>query len=103
MDFISVFASSVISPVCVTSFAVSIKSCQITTGIKKYESFSKNKKKKRDKKMLLATSSLHSIKVLFSQALIDWYINRDKFVSISNVLGEYYEIKIPETSVKYTI
>ena len=40
-------------------------------------------------------------------ALIDSYINHDEFVSVNNVLREYYEmkkeIKNPETSVEFTI
>ena len=41
-------------------------------------------------------------KIIF-KALIDLYISHDEFVSVNNVLGEYYEItkkmKNPETSV----
>ena len=49
--------------------------------------------KKHDKTVLLAKSKL--------KALIDSYINHDEFVSVNNVLREYYETKVenPETSV----
>ena len=57
--------------------------------------------------MLLEKGKLNTIKVLISKALIDSYINHGEFVSINNVLGEYYKmkkgIKNPETSVEYTI
>ena len=36
---------------------------------------------------------LNTIEVLFSKALIDSYINHDKFISVNNVLSEYNEIK----------
>ena len=52
---------------------------------------------------MLAISKLNIIEGLFSQALIDSYINHDEFVSINNVFREYYEIKTPETSVKQTM
>ena len=42
--------------------------------------------KKHDKTVLLAKSKL--------KALIDWYINHDEFVSVNNVLREYYEMKV---------
>ena len=50
---------------------------------------------------------LDTIKVLISKALINLYISHDQFVSVNNMLREYYEmkeeIKNPETSVEYTI
>ena len=50
---------------------------------------------------------LTAIDVLISKALINSYISHDEFVSINNVLREYYEmkeeIKNSETSVEYTI
>ena len=36
---------------------------------------------------------LNAIKVLISKALIDSYNNHDDFVSVNNVLQEYYEMK----------
>ena len=57
--------------------------------------------------MLLGKDKLNTIEVLISKALIDSYISHDEFVSVNNVLREYYEmkkeIKIPGTSVEYTI
>ena len=78
----------------------------ITAGIKKYKSIIK-KKKKHDKILVLRKDKLNTIDVLISKALIDSYISHDEFVSVNNVLREYYEmekeIKNPETSVEYTI
>ena len=43
--------------------------------------------------VLLVKTKLNTIEVLVSKALIDSYINHDKFVSINNVLREYNEMK----------
>ena len=88
--------------------AVGIKLCAIIARIKKYKSIVKKKKKmKHDKKVLLGISKLNTIEVLISKSLIDSYISHDEFVSVNNVLREYYEmkkeIKNPETSVEYAI
>ena len=52
--------------------------------------------------MLLGKDKLNSIEVLISKYLVDSYISHEEFVSVNNVLREYYgmkeEIKIPETS-----
>ena len=89
------------------SSAVAIKICGITAGIKKGKSIIKKKKEKHDKIVLLAKSKLNSIEALISKALIDLYPSHDEFLSLNNVLIEYNEmkkeIKIPETSVEYTI
>ena len=56
---------------------------------------------------LLQQDKLTAIDVLVSKALINSYISHDEFVSINNVLREYYEmkeeIKNSETSVEYAI
>ena len=65
------FASLVGIPVGITRFAIGLKICVITTGIKKYKSTIKKKNKKYDKIVLLAKSKLNSIEVLISNALID--------------------------------
>ena len=89
---ISAFASLVCVPVGITSSALGIKICAITTGIKKYNSIRK-KKKKHDKTILLGKSKLNTIEIVISKALIDSYISHDEFVSVNNVLREYNEIK----------
>ena len=59
--------------------------------------------------LVLGKDKLNNIEVLIFETLIDLYISHDKyeFVSVNNVLREYYElkkeIKNPETSVEYTI
>ena len=56
---------------------------------------------------MLGKDKLNTIEVLISKALIDSYISHDEFVSVNNVLREYYEmkeeIKNPETSFEYII
>ena len=51
---ISAFASLVGIPIGITSFAIGLKICVITAGIKKYKSIKKKKKKKHEKIVLLA-------------------------------------------------
>ena len=81
----------------------------ITAGIKKYNSIIKKKKKKKkhDKIVLLGKGKLDNIEVLISKALIDSYINHDKFVSVNNVLRGYNEmkeeIKYTKNAMEYTI
>ena len=56
---------------------------------------------------MLAKSKSNSIEALISKALINSYSSYDEFLSLNNVSIEYNEmkkeIKIPETSVEYTI
>ena len=72
---------------------IKIKIFAITAGIKKYKSIVKKKKKKHDKRVLFRKDKLNNIEVLISKALIDSYISHDEFVSVNNVLREYYEMK----------
>ena len=51
--------------------------CAITAGMKKYNSIIK--KKKQDKTVLPAKSTLNSIEILISKALIDSNIGHDNF------------------------
>ena len=53
----------------------------------------RKKKKKHNKILLLAKTTLNSIEVLISKALIESNITHDEFVSINNVLKEYDDIK----------
>ena len=62
---------------------------KIATRAKKYKSIIKKKKKKHDKIVLLAKSTLNSIEVLISKALTDSNISHDEFALINNVLKEY--------------
>ena len=100
------FASLVGVPVGITSSAVGLKICALTAGIKTYKLIIKKKNKRHDKVVLLAKTKLNAIKVLVSKALINSYINLDKFVSGNNVLIEYEmkeEIENPVTTVEYAI
>ena len=67
----------------------------------------KKKKKKHDKIVLLGKTNLITIEVIISKALIDSCISHEEFVSVTNVLREYNEIKEEikdfETSLEYTI
>ena len=80
-------------PIGYTSFAIGIKICVIATGIKKYKSIIKKKKKKHDKIVFLAKSKLNRIEVLISKALIDSVISHEEFVLINNALKEYDNMK----------
>ena len=73
-----------------TNSAVGLK---ITAGIKKYKSLAKKRKKKQNKIVLLRKMKLDTIDVLISKSLIDSYISHDEFVSVTNVLKEYNEMK----------
>ena len=97
---ISISAFSSLAGIPITSSAIGLKICTITTGIKKYKSTIKKKKKKHDKIVLLATSELNSIDVLISKALMDSVIIHDEFVMINNVLKEYSEMKEEIKSLK---
>ena len=79
-------------PIGITSPAIGLKICKITTRIKKYSSIIK-KKKNHDKMLLLEKSKLDSIEVLNSKALIDSSISYDEFVLRNNVLQKYDDMK----------
>ena len=86
---ISAFASLVCVPVGITSSAVGLKICAITSGIKKYKSII-NKKKI----VLPGKDKLITIEVLISKPLIDSYVSHYKFVSVNNVLRYYATFKV---------
>ena len=68
------------------SSAIGLKNWAIASGIKKYKSIIKKKKKKHNKIVLLAKSKLTGIEVLISKALIDSDISHDEFALINYVL-----------------
>ena len=72
------------------SFAIELKICTITAGIKKYKSIINNKK---HDKLLLAKSKLSRKEVSIYMALINSNISHDKFVLINDVLKEFYYMK----------
>ena len=63
-------------------------------------------RKMHNKIVLLPTPKLDTSEVSISEALINLYINHDKFVSVNNVMGKYNEIKEkvknPGNDVEYT-
>ena len=64
--------------------AVRLKICAVTSGIKKYKSIIK-KKKKHDKTVLVEKNKSDAIEVLVSKALINSYM------SVNNVFRENNE------------
>ena len=81
----SAFASLLGTPVGITTSAAGLNFCN-SCKIKNYKSLIKKKKKKQDKKALLAKFILNSIEVLVSKALIDANISHNEFDSTNNVL-----------------
>ena len=78
---ISTFASLFHVHVEITSSAVGLKNCVITTGIKKFKLIIKKKRKKEDKIVFLAKSKLNKIDFLISKSLIDSYFSDNEFIS----------------------
>ena len=104
---ISALGSLVCAPIGVTTYTIGIIIYEITARINKYTSIIKKKKTKHDRIVLLGKDKLKTNEDLISKALIDSYISHDEFVSVNNVLSEYYEMEkeigSPETSVEYCI
>ena len=90
---ISAFTSLVAVPVGITSSPVKLKIYAITTGIKKYKSIIKKKKKKHNEIVLLGKSKLNTIEDLIFKALNNSYISHDKFVSLNSESKEYTEME----------
>ena len=80
---------------------------QLKQEFKSISQLSRKRKKKHEKIVLLGKDKLNRIEILISKAIIDSYICHDEFVSVNNVLRQYYEIKnetkSPETSLEYII
>ena len=90
---ISAFTSLVAVPVGIRSSPVKLKIYAITTGIKKYKSIIKKKKKKHNEIVLLGKSKLNTIEDLIFKALNNSYISHDKFVSLNSESKEYTEME----------
>ena len=90
---ISTFTSLVGIPIGITSSAIRLKICVIISGIKKYKSIIKKKKKKHDKILSLAKSKLNSVQILISKALIDSNTTHNEFVFKNNVPKEFDDMK----------
>ena len=66
----------------------------IATGIEKYKSIIKKKKKEKyDKIVLLAKPKSNTINVLICNALIDSNTGNEELLLINNVLKEYGDMK----------
>ena len=89
---ISAFASLFGIPIRIKSWAIELKICAISAGIKKFKSIIRKKIKKHDKTVLLGNSKLSSTKVLISKALIDSNISH-QFILINNVLKNFFQTK----------
>ena len=83
---ISTFASLLGIPIGITSSAIEVKICTLTSGIKKHKPIIKKKKNKYGKIALRAKSKLNSTQDLISKVLTISNITHDKLVSINNVL-----------------
>ena len=90
---ISAFTSLVAVSVGIRSSPVKLKIYAITTGIKKYKSIIKKKKKKHNEIVLLGKSKLNTIEDLIFKALNNSYISHDKFVSLNSESKEYTEME----------
>ena len=71
------------------SSSVGLKICATAAGIKMYDAIIRKKKKKQNNIPRLAKSTINSIEVLISKALINMNISHDDFVLINNLLKEY--------------
>ena len=89
----SAFASLIGIPIGIVSSAIGLKTCAITTRIKKCKSIIKKKKKKHNKIVFLGKSKLNEIEVLISKSLINSVISHDEFALISKILIGYKEMK----------
>ena len=96
--YISALTSLVGIPIGITSFAVGLKICAITAGIKKYKSIVKKKKKKYDQTVLSAKSKLNSIEVLISKALTDsnTSMTQDLVYFINRLKKEFHHLMVHE-------
>ena len=88
------FASLVDVFVGIARSTVGIKISAITAAIRKYKSYSSEKKERNhDHIEISAKSKLISIDVLISKSLINSYINHKELVTVNNVLREYNKMK----------
>ena len=90
---ISDFTSLIGNPIWITSSVIGLKLCQITAGIKKYQSIFNKEKKKVDKIPLVAKFKLNTLGVLISKTSINSFIIHDEIILINNLLKEYDEMR----------
>ena len=87
------FTSIVEEPVGITSSSLTLF-FSLTTGIaKELLNITRNKKKKRDKILMLPKSKLNSIETLTSQALIDMEVSHEEFITSLKEKDKYEKMK----------
>ena len=87
------FAAVIGAPVRIMSASCSL-AFSITTGfVKMFLKTIKNKKKKRNKIVMLTRSKLNSVESKISEALINNEISRENFMTIINKEKKYQELK----------
>ena len=86
-------ATVVGAPLGIASAASTVVFSLATGIVKKSLNITKNKKKKHDKILMLATSKLNSIETLISQALIDMEISHEEFITILKEKDKYEKMK----------
>ena len=96
---ISAFISLLGIPIGITSFAIELKICTITIGIKKCKSIIR-KKKKPCKRIVLVKTNLNSIEVVISNTATDPYISHFEFDLVNIVLKEYGGMKKEDKHLK---
>ena len=91
---VSAFGSLVGIPIGISSFSVELKYFPIAAQIKKHKSIIKKKRKKHDKRALLAKTKSNSMENLMFRTLINSYSSHDEFFFlVNNVKREYDDMK----------
>ena len=81
------------APVGIASTGFTLTFSLPTGIIKKLLSIARNKKKNHDKILMMAKSKLSSIEIVASQALIDFEISHEEFVTILKERDKYEKMK----------
>ena len=90
---IASFAKAIGAPIGITSASFSLAFSLCTGLVKKLSKATKNKKKKHNKIVMLATIKLNSIEGKISEALINNQISHENFITIINEEKNYRELK----------
>ena len=90
---IASFATVIGAPIGITNASLSLAFSLCTGLVKKLLKATRNKKKKRNKIVMLARSKLSSIESKISVALISNQISHESFIAIINEEKNYRELK----------
>ena len=90
---IASFATAIGAPIRITSASFSLAFSLCTGLVKKLLKATRNKKKKRNKIVMLARSKSNSIEGKISEALINNQISHEEFITIINEENNYRELK----------